>query len=57
VPDQQDKQESANLERLNEELTSSLDRCRFLVSECRTKLVADLDGLLIPGKDAPLTGE
>jgi hypothetical protein len=57
VPDQQDTQESANLERLTEELTNSLDRCRLLVSKCRTKLVADLDVLLNPDEDAPLTGE
>lgn len=31
----------ANLERLNSELTQSLERCRFLLSECRSKLAAN----------------
>ena len=41
VSDQQHKQEIANMERVNAELTDSLQRCRFLLVECRSKLAAN----------------
>lgn len=41
VPKQQDKQEIADLERMNAELTTSLDRCRELLSDCRSHLAAN----------------
>ena len=41
VSDQQDKQEIAQLERVNSELTDSLERCRALLRDCRTKLAAN----------------
>jgi hypothetical protein len=41
VTTQNDNKETANLERLNEELTNSLSRCRELVSECRERLAAN----------------
>ena len=41
VRNQDDIQEIAYLERLNEELTRSLARCRALVKDCRAKLAAN----------------
>ena len=41
VSDQHDKQEIANLERINAQLTRGLERCRFLLADCRSKLAAN----------------
>jgi len=41
MADQQDKQEIAELEELNAELTQSLRRCRKLLSDCRSQLAAN----------------
>jgi hypothetical protein len=41
VSSQTDKQEIAQLQRANAELTQSLERCRELVAECRSKLAAN----------------
>lgn len=41
MSDQYDKQEIANLRQINAELTRSLDRCRFLLADCRSKLAAN----------------
>ncbi len=41
MPDQNSKQELAELAQVNEELTKSLEKCRFLLSECQSKLVAN----------------
>lgn len=36
-----DNKQLAQLQRVNEELTESLERCRSLLSECRSKLAAN----------------
>jgi nitrate/nitrite-specific signal transduction histidine kinase len=36
-----DKREIAHLQQVNEELTDSLERCRELLTECRSKLAAN----------------
>lgn len=41
MSDQQDKQEIAELEQLNAELTRSLVRCRKLLFDCRSQLAAN----------------
>lgn len=41
MADQQDKQEVAELERLNAELAQSLRRCRKLLFDCRSQLAAN----------------
>lgn len=41
VSKQEDKQEIAELERLNHELTRSLQRCRRLLFDCRSQLAAN----------------
>jgi hypothetical protein len=41
VSNQRDKQEIAQLEGLNAELTQSLERCRKLLFECRSQLAAN----------------
>jgi len=41
VSDQQDNSEIARLKKVNADLTRSLDRCRALVDECRSKLAAN----------------
>jgi hypothetical protein len=38
---QDDKQELVRLERLNEELSDSLEKCRSLLDEARSKLAAN----------------
>lgn len=40
VPNQQDKQETAELERPNAELTKSFRRCGKLLFDCRSQLAA-----------------
>jgi hypothetical protein len=37
----QDRTRSADLERANAELTASLESCRQLLAECRSKLAAN----------------
>ena len=59
MSDQQDKQEMANLQRINAELTQSLERCRFLLADCRSKLAANSNEELIEddeeaGRERPL---
>ena len=41
MPKQEDKQEIAELEELNQELTRSLQRCRRLLFDCRSQLAAN----------------
>ena len=41
VTDQQDNSETAHLKKVNAELTRSLEKCRELVDDCRTKLAAN----------------
>jgi hypothetical protein len=36
-----DKQEIAQLEQVNAQLTNSLERCRELLADCRSKLAAN----------------
>jgi hypothetical protein len=38
---QDDKQELIRLERINEKLSESLEKCRSLLDECRSKLAAN----------------
>ena len=38
---QQDNSEIARLRKVNADLTRSLDRCRELVADCRSKLAAN----------------
>lgn len=39
--EQQDKQETAYLERVNADLSQSLERCHWLVDDCRSKLASN----------------
>ncbi|MBA3512283.1 hypothetical protein [Sphingomonas sp.] len=39
-----DKQDLENLERVNAELNASLSKCRELLADCRSKLVANTNG-------------
>lgn len=41
MSDQQDSEESAQLRRVNADLTRSLKRCRVLLDDCRAKLAAN----------------
>jgi hypothetical protein len=41
VSAQQDKQDIAHLKQVNAELTASLQRCRELLLDCRSKLAAN----------------
>jgi hypothetical protein len=41
VSDQQDSEETAQLRRVNADLTRSLKRCRVLLDDCRAKLAAN----------------
>jgi hypothetical protein len=41
VTDREDQQEIAHLHDLNDQLSASLDRCRSLLDECRSKLAAN----------------
>lgn len=41
MPTLQDNQEIADLQRLNENLSRSLERCRELLSRCRSQLAAN----------------
>lgn len=41
MSNQQDKQEIAEMEQLNRELTRSLQRCRKLLFDCRSQLAAN----------------
>lgn len=41
MADQQDKQENAELQQLNAQLTQSLARCRKLLFDCRSQLAAN----------------
>jgi hypothetical protein len=47
-----DKQEIVQLRRLNEELTSSLERCRLLLRDCKSKLAANSNDIPPEAKDA-----
>jgi len=37
----EDKQDIAELDELNHQLSASIDRCRFLLDDCRSKLAAN----------------
>ena len=41
MSDQQDSEETAQLRRVNVDLTRSLKRCRVLLDDCRAKLAAN----------------
>lgn len=41
MTDPEDKQEIAELDALNDQLSASIDRCRFLLDDCRSKLAAN----------------
>ena len=41
MSDKEDKQEIAQLERVSAELTYSLERCRLMLADCRTRLAAN----------------
>ena len=41
VDDREDEQEISHLHAVNEQLSASLDRCRALLSDCRSKLAAN----------------
>lgn len=41
MPSQDDKQEVADLQRLNENLSQSLEHCRELLAQCRSQLAAN----------------
>ena len=50
---QRDQQDSADLERVNAELTASLERCRELLAECQSKLAANSNEPAAPlGREA-----
>jgi hypothetical protein len=44
VASRRDKQDLENLERVNAELNASLSKCRELLADCRSKLVANTNG-------------
>lgn len=47
MTDPDDREDIAQLDKLNDQLTASIDRCRFLLDDCRSKLAAnsnDKDG-------------
>jgi hypothetical protein len=48
VSDQQDNSEIARLLEVNVDLTRSLDRCRELVNDCRSKLAANSNEPMLP---------
>ena len=39
--DPKDRQDIAQLDKLNDQLTASIGRCRFLLNDCRSKLAAN----------------
>jgi hypothetical protein len=41
VDDRDDKQEIAHLHEMNQQLSASLNRCRSLLDDCRSKLAAN----------------
>ena len=41
MPNQEDKRRLVELEQINEDLSESLERCRFLLKACRAKLAAN----------------
>lgn len=41
MTDPEDRQDSSELDELNEQLSASIDRCRFLLDDCRSKLAAN----------------
>jgi hypothetical protein len=41
MPTENDKQRIADLEDINAELTTSLDRCRAILRDCRNRLSAN----------------
>lgn len=43
MSDQHDDQEFEGLKQVNAELTHSLERCRALLDDCRSKLAANSD--------------
>ena len=46
-----ENKEVARLERLNSELASSLERCRDLLRDCRSKLAANANDVAPPEDD------
>ena len=51
VSDQHDEQEFEALKRVNAELTHSLERCRALLDDCRSKLAANSNEPELPDED------
>ena len=51
VTDKDDKQEIARLEQVNEQLEDSLERCRELLQEYRSKLAANTNTEVDSSKD------
>ena len=51
VTDEDDKQEIARLEQVNEQLEDSLERCRDLLQEYRSRLAANTNTELDPSED------
>ena len=51
VTDKDDKQEIARLEQVNEQLEGSLERCRELLQEYRSKLAANTNTEVDPSED------
>ena len=51
MSDQQDNSETVRLKKVNAELTRSLDRCRELVEDCRSKLAANSNEPMIFDND------
>ena len=51
MTDKDDKQEIARLEQVNEQLEDSLERCRELLHEYRSKLAANTNTEVDPSED------
>lgn len=51
MTDEDDKQEIARLEQVNEQLEDSLERCRELLQEYRSKLAANTNTAVDPLDD------
>ena len=41
MTDPEHRQDIAQLDELNDQLSASIDRCRFLLDDCRSKLAAN----------------
>lgn len=51
MSNQKDEQEIAHLERLNASLSQSLQRCRDLLKDCRSRLAANSNDETVPEDD------